>query len=84
MLFILIALDLNMLLKKLDFYIGNKKIETNICRMQASSSWMCRYFCIEFIDFAFAGKTLTYCLSLFSPYESKKNDQIVLNYNKDT
>lgn len=70
--------------KEIRHFIGNKKIETNTCRMQASSSWMRRYFYNEFIDFVFAGKTLTYCTSLFSPYEFKKNDQIILNYNKDT
>ena len=33
---------------------------------------MCRYFCIAFIDFMFAGKTLTDYGSLFSPYDFEK------------
>ena len=37
------------------------------------------YFCIGFIDFMFAGKSLTDFTSLFSPYDFKKNDKIILN-----
>ena len=33
---------------------------------------MCGYFCIEFIDFMFAGKTLCDYTSLFSPYDLEK------------
>ena len=41
---------------------------------------MCGYFCIRFIDFIFAGKSLTDFISFFSPYDFKKNDKIILNY----
>ena len=41
---------------------------------------MCRYFCIEFIDFMLAGKTLTEDTNLFSPNNFKKNDDVILNY----
>ena len=37
----------------------NKNIITNIFRIQVYDSIMCRYFCIGFIDFMLAGKTLT-------------------------
>ena len=37
---------------------------------------MCRYFCIGFIGFMLAGKTLTEFTNLFST----KNDDIILNY----
>ena len=37
---------------------------------------MCGYFCIGFIDFMFAGKTLTDFTILFSPNHFKKNDGI--------
>ena len=40
---------------------------------------MCGYFCIGFIDFMLAGKTLTDFTNLFSPNNFKKND-IILNY----
>ena len=41
---------------------------------------MCRYFCIRFIDFMLAGKTLTEYTNLFSPNNLKENDDIILNY----
>ena len=41
---------------------------------------MCRYFCTEFIDFTFKGKSLTGYTNLFSPNDFKKNDDIVLKY----
>ena len=37
----------------------NKNIKTNIFRIQAYVSIMCRYFCIRFINFMLSGKTLT-------------------------
>ena len=33
---------------------------------------MCGYFCIKFIDFIFANKTLIDLTSLFSPYDFEK------------
>ena len=53
---------------------------TNIFRIQAYNSTMCGYFCIGFIDFMLAGKTLTEFTNLFSPNNFKKNDDIILNY----
>ena len=53
-------------------FIGNKNIKTNIFRIQAYDSIMCRYFCIGFIDFTLAGKTLTDFTNLFSPINLKK------------
>ena len=58
----------------------NKNIITNIVRVQAYDSIMCGYFCIGFIDFMLAGKTLTEYTNLFSPNNFKKNDNIILNY----
>ena len=55
-------------------------ITTNIFRIQAYDSIMCGYFCIGFIDFMLAGKTLTEYTNLFSPNNFKKNDDIILNY----
>ena len=65
-------------------FIGNKNIKTNIFRIQANNSIMCGYFCIGFIDFMLAGKTLIDYTNLFSPYDFDKNDQIILSYFKDT
>ena len=38
------------------------------------------YFCIRFIDFRFAGRSLIDFTSSFSPYDFKKNDKKILNY----
>ena len=42
---------------------------------------MCGYFCIGFVDFMLAGKTLIEYTNLFSPNNFKKNN-IILNYFK--
>ena len=60
--------------------LHNKNIITNIFSIQAYDSIMCGYFCIGFIDFMLAGKTLTEYTNLFSPNNFKKNDSIILNY----
>ena len=41
---------------------------------------MCRYFCIEFIHFMLAEKTLNEFTNLFSQNNFKRNDDITLNY----
>ena len=41
---------------------------------------MCGYFCIGFIDFMVAGKTLTEFTNLFSLNSFLKNDDIILEY----
>ena len=38
------------------------------------------YFCIGFVDYVLMGKSLTDYTHLFSPNNSKKNDDITLNY----
>ena len=48
--------------------------------MSAYDSIMCRYFCIGFIDFMLAGKTLNDFKNLFSPKYFKRNDDITLKY----
>ena len=60
-------------------FIGNKNTKANIFRVQANDSVMCRYFCIEFIDFMLASKKLTDYTNLFSPNDFKKNDSIILS-----
>ena len=65
--------------KEIKAFINNKNIKTNIFRIQAYDS-MCGYFCIGFIDFMLAGKTLTEYTIFFSLNNFKKNDDIILNY----
>ena len=66
--------------KEIKAFINSKNVKTNIFRIQAYNSIMCRYFCIEFIDFMLAAKTLTEYTNLFSPNKFKKIDDIILNY----
>ena len=54
-----------MFLKKLKNLLSIKSLQSNY-------SIMCGYFCIEFIDFMFAVKTLFDYTSLFSPYDLEK------------
>ena len=53
--------------KEIEIFIGHKNTKTNIFRIQSNNSIMCGYFCIGFIDFMLAGKTLIYFTGLFSP-----------------
>ena len=66
--------------KEIKTFINKSTIVTNIFRIQANDSIICGYFCIGFIDFMLAGKTLTDFTNLFSPNNFKKNDNIILNY----
>ena len=65
--------------KEIKRFIGHKNTKTNILRIQADDSIMCGYFCIGFIDFALAGRSLIDFTSLFSPYDFTKNDDIILS-----
>ena len=64
-------------------FIGNKNMKANIFRVQAKDSVMCGYFCIGFIGFVLADKNLADFASLFSPYDFKKNDDIIVSYFKN-
>ena len=60
------------ILQEIKAFIGNKNIKPNIFRTQGYDPVMCRYFCIGFIHFMLAGKTLTGFTNLFSPNTFKK------------
>ena len=66
--------------KEIKTFVSNKNIKTNIFRIQACDSIMCIYFCIGFINFMLAGKTLTDFTNLFPPNDFKRNDDIILDY----
>ena len=66
--------------KKIQKFLGNKIIVTNIYRIQAYDSIMCRYFCIQFLDFMLKGKSLLHYTNLISPNDYEKNDKIILKY----
>ena len=66
--------------KEIERFIGHKNIKTNIFRIQADNSITHGYFCTGFIDFMFAGRSLIDSTSLFSSYDFKKSDDVILNY----
>ena len=74
-------LEVQHISKEIKKFIGNKKITTNVFRIQAYDSIMCENFCIGFIDFMLEGKNLLDNINLFSPNEyKKKNDNIILKF----
>ena len=56
--------------KEIKTFIGNKNMKPNIFRIQTYDS-MCGYFCIGFINFMLASKTLTDFINLFLPNNFK-------------
>ena len=66
--------------KEIIKFIGHRNVMANIFRIQAYDSILCGYFCIGFINFMFKGKTLTDFTNLFSPYDFKKNDDIIMSF----
>ena len=66
--------------KEIKKFIGNKDIKASIFRLQASDSIMCGYFCIEFINYMFDGKSLIDFSSLFSPHDLKKMIKLLNKY----
>ena len=73
------SFDIEHIPKDIKRFIGNKNIKTNIFRIQAKKSIICGYFWIGFTDFMLASKDFT---SLCSPYDFKKNGNIILSYFK--
>ena len=63
--------------------IRDKSITDNIFRIQDNESIMCGFYCIAFIKYMLAGKTLLDYTNLFSPNYYKKNDKIIYKYFKD-
>ena len=63
--------------EEINKFIGNKDIKANIFKLQAYDSIKCGYFCIEFINYMFDGKSVIDFTSLFSPHDFKKNDKII-------
>ena len=68
--------------KEIRRFTGNKNMQTNIFRIYAFYSLMCGYFCVEFIDYMFSGKNLMDYNNLLSLNDFKKNDKVILRYNK--
>ena len=60
-----------------------KNTIANIFWVKAHNSIMCACFYIKFIDFMLAGNKMTVFASMFSPYDFKKNGNIILSYFED-
>ena len=58
--------------KEIKEFVRIKNIKANIFRVQANNSVMCGYFCIGFMDFMLADKTLTDFTNTFSPHDFEK------------
>ena len=71
-----------MFLKKSKDLLDIKTQKQTYFRIQADNSIMCGYFCIGFIHFMFAGRSLIDFTSLFSPYDFKKNEKVIFDYFK--
>ena len=69
--------------KEIRTFISNKNIKINIFWIQTYDSIMCGCFCIGFIDFMLAKKTLTKSTNLFSPNNIKQkwwyNSKLIYN-----
>ena len=63
--------------------IRDKSITHNIFRIQDNESIMCGFYCIAFIEYMLAGKTLLDYTNLFYTNDYKKNGKIIYNYFKD-
>ena len=61
--------------KEIKRFTGHKNTKTNKFRIQADNSILCGYFCIGFIDFIFAGRSLIDFTSFFV-------QDIILSYFK--
>ena len=58
--------------------IEDESITHNVFRIQSDDSIMCGFYCITFIEYMIAGKTLLdFYTNLFSPKKCKKNKKII-------
>ena len=57
--------------------INNKSITHNILRIQSDDSITCGFYCIAFIEYMVAGKTLLDYTKLFPTNDFKKKDKII-------
>ena len=63
--------------------ISDKLIARNIFRIQDNDSIMCGFYCIAFIEYMLAEKTLLHYTNLFSPNGYEKNSKIIYKYFKE-
>ena len=68
--------------KEIKKFIRYKNIITNVYRIKAYDSIMCRYFGIGFFNFILKSESLLEYTNLFSPNEYKKHDNVFNKYRK--
>ena len=66
--------------KEIKIFIDKSIVVANIFRIEAYDSIMGGYFCIGFIDFMLAGKTLADFTNVFQPNNFKDHGEIILKY----
>ena len=72
--------SLEHILKEIKTFINDENVKKIFFRIQEYNSIMYGYFCIRFIDFILAGKTLNDFINLFLPNNFKRNDDLISNY----
>ena len=63
--------------------IKNKSITRSRFKIQSDDSIICGFYCVTFIEYVIAGKTLSDYTNLFSPNDYQKNDKIIYKYFND-
>ena len=61
----------------------DKSITHSIFGIQDNKSIICQFYCITFIEYMLAGKTLSDYTNLLSLNGYKKNNKIIYKYFKD-
>ena len=61
----------------------DKSITHSIFGIQDNKSIICHFYCIAFIEYMLAGKTLSDYTNLLSLNGFKKNDKIIYKFFKD-
>ena len=72
--------SLEHILKEIKTFIRDENVKRIFFRIQEYNSIMCGYFCIRFIDFMLARKSLKDFINLFLPNNFKRNDDLISNY----
>ena len=60
--------------------VKDKLITHDIFRTQDDDSIICGFYCVDFIDYVIAEKTLLNYTNSFSPNDYKENDKIIYKY----
>ena len=63
--------------------LKDKSITHNIFRIQDNGSVMSRFYCIAFIEYILAGKSLLDYTNLFSANDYRNDDKIIYKYFRD-